>query len=749
MGSWLAVAVGLVSSAQQPGVSVVGVVRDGETKAPLAGAIVALEDQRQTSATDLEGRYRLVGVPPGPQHMLVRRIGYASRTFHALVPAQGTLTIDVALRSRAVSLEPIEVRAALPITRLEGIDSANVLQRGLTASAIRNHPLLAEPDVLQALGDGPGFVRPESADGLHIRGGAADHTGYVLDGFPVFAPYHSGQTTGAWNPDAIARVDLLGGAAASRLSHALGGIVAMTTRRAGSEIETQGAFTTTQARLTTSGPIGAGGAGFLLSLRGTFPGLLIHRRDLTYLGGEGGDVLAKLEAPVLGGGVSLLGYLQDNEITVAADSTGAWRNQWEWSGSSFGASWAGTVLGGGRFLEVRAWRSEADAAGLWGDAESTAARLGSSRRDYGVSAHLESGNDPGRTLAGVRMEWIRTRYAVQPAGETTAPFSLQAATPVATAFVSHFRRVAPGLRAEVSLVGSTGGGGFQLGPVGELHWSPFPAVSASAGISRRHQFAQSLRNPESVVANIFPADLLAGAGDDVPIARSDLLQVALEYRPVAGVRIGAEGYASRQRSVVLVAPRSTDPFATAGFEIGRGSVRGIVLDAAAHGARYGVMASYRLQRVRYTHGARHYAPEHGATHGIDAGFNIFPSPTISARLGARALLGRRGTPHDGAFEWEACNLYDWGCQFVGTPKLRSDALGSASLPAYLRFDLTLRKHWHVTVLGRRGQIGAYGAVTNLLARTNVLTVTAVPSPESPSVAMRPRSPLVVGVDWRF
>ena len=65
-------------------------------------------------------------------------------------------------------------------------------------------------------------------------------------------------------------------------------------------------------------------------------------------------------------------------------------------------------------------------------------------------------------------------------------------------------------------------------------------------------------------------------------------------------------------------------------------------------------------------------------------------------------------------------------------------------------DVGLRKHWHARLAGRDVLIAAFGSVTNVLGAGNVLTygpdpVTGVRVP----LEMRPRAPLVVGMDLRF
>jgi hypothetical protein len=100
-------------------------------------------------------------------------------------------------------------------------------------------------------------------------------------------------------------------------------------------------------------------------------------------------------------------------------------------------------------------------------------------------------------------------------------------------------------------------------------------------------------------------------------------------------------------------------------------------------------------------------------------------------------------------EWEACNLLDRGCEFAGSPRA-SDQLGATHLPAYVRVDVGVRKHWHLELAQRDATIALFATVTNLFARRNVLNYGTDPATGAPAVIeMRPLSPLVAGIDWRF
>jgi hypothetical protein len=254
-----------------------------------------------------------------------------------------------------------------------------------------------------------------------------------------------------------------------------------------------------------------------------------------------------------------------------------------------------------------------------------------------------------------------------------------------------------------------------------------------------------------VVGSIFPADLpLAADRSLLPVARSDQAVIAAEWRPLAGMRLAVQGYQRHLDGVVMVAPVAGLPFATGPVPIGSGRARGASVEASHGTARYGLLASYGVQQVRFEGGGLSYTPDYVATHQLEGGAIVFPTATVSVRLGVTAALGRRTTPILSGFEWESCSLGDQGCEFSGSPLSSQGTPGGATLPDYLRVDLGLRKHWHLEVAGRDAQVAIFGTVTNLFGRRNALTWARDPaSGRLVALEMRPRAPLVVGLDWRF
>jgi len=539
---------------------------------------------------------------------------------------------------------------------------------------------------------------------------------------------------------------------------ALSGTVAGETRPPGPQVDVQGALSTTQGRLTVSGPVPLHGGGFMVSLRSGFrsgwPAGIGSEPEPQQLRGGTGDHLATLTVPALGGRLHLLSYGNDNELSAVAvagtqgNESGLPRNDFEWESSSLGGEWRRELRGGG--VRVVAWRATSDAGALW-LAEAGRLALASERRDVGALVSVERHGARARTEVTLRVERRRTTYAVTPDSGGT-PGGLASTTPIATLSSTHGRALGRRWEVQVGASAVAGAGAVHLDPGIELRWRPAGPLVVSGSYARRHQLTQSLRNSESIVSDIFPAGLPAVASAGVPVARSDQAVLAVELRPSAGFRIGAQAYIRGFDGLLLPATATGEPFAASGQELatGTGLARGVSVETSLASARYAVRAAYAFQRVRLAGGSLRYTPEFASAHLLEAGVVMFPTPTWVVRVSGSAAAGRRGTTIPDPVEWESCNLRDRGCELAGSPHYAGAALGATALPTYLSLELGVRKHWHIALGSREAVLGVFGTVTNLLGRTNVLTYAANPVAGHPgAVELRPRSPLVLGVDWQF
>lgn len=733
----------LLLAAQLPVGSLAGQVRDAQTGMPLAGAVVLMPDLGRGTLTGDDGRYVLLHVPTGPHHLEVRAIGYAPRSLHAIVPRTGTLNIATVLRALPVTLAEHTINAP----RSDALASGTLFNRESRRAALAHHPLIAEADMLLALGGGEIQARPESPAGLSVRGGSTDQTSYVLDGMPVISPYHAGGTFSGLNPDAIGsgRVALTPAAT----SQTLAGTVELETRPPGDRVRTAGAISTNQARLTVDGPLTGGGHSLLVSGRSTFPGIFAPRHEPTYVHGTSDDELARLRVPLIGGQLQLTGYRLGNHVSAAArvppeDSTPVDppRHDFQWRSTSLGLHWQ--RLTPRTSVTAALWRAAGSATALWAD--SAPAQLWSSRRDLGLRLAATATGGTARSSAGVTIEHVRTRYDALTA--SSARYVDNAAARLITATMQHGRRTGPfeltaGIRLPVFR------GRWRAAPSLSAQWDVSPVVSVVAGYARLYQFTQSLRNPEALASTVFPADLhVLAAPGTVPVADADQVVVAADVRPAGGIRFGLQSWHRASRGLVLVAVTESLPFATANPLTGSGTARGAALSAEAGGARFMALLRYVVQDVQLRQAAAGYRPEHAVGQQIDAGITVFPTATTAARVAVSAGFGRRGAASGGALEWESCSLLDQGCEFAGSPSTGTP--GTARLPAYARLDVGVRQHWHMRLAGRDVSPAVFATLTNVLGRTNVLALIdpADGSTRAP-VELRARGPLVVGLDWQF
>jgi len=597
--AWLLGVVRWLVAAQVAGGGVVGTVTDAASGAPISGAVVALAELQRTVVSDASGRYVVRDVPAGPQHVSVRRIGFAPRVLHALVPRLGDVVIDIALERLPVRLQAVDVHPSVEIRGIDETARSGGMDRTVTQAAMRNDPLLSEPDAFLAVTGGSVVASPETPTGLHVRGGASDQTGFLLDGIPVLSPYHAAGTFSAWNPDAIERLVVSPPSPSQPEADALSGVVSGTTRVPAERLATQGSFSTTQARATIDGPLGLGGARFLLSVRSAFPGFVAPKREASYLSGNTNDALVTLSFPLGGGRAHMLGYTSSNALDASASARDSIppfdsrRNAFSWDARSIGAAWSGAV-GTSTRLTARGWRAESDAHARW-NADAVAERLAATRRDDGALVTLDH---RATTTSGVGLEVRRslTDYGVSE-NEAADGFVVHSRAPVVTLFGSHDRALGAGLATRLAGSASTVSGHVYARSYAELRWATSPSVTLTTAYIHAHQVAQTLRNPESIVGEIFPVDLfVVASGNGVPVARSDDVILSAAYRPLDGVRFGVQVYTRTLGGLALVAPTTDAPFSQGGFVPGAGTSDGVSLDVAARGARYGFIASYGWQR---------------------------------------------------------------------------------------------------------------------------------------------------------
>ncbi|MCL4509715.1 MAG: TonB-dependent receptor [Bacteroidetes bacterium] len=207
---------------------ITGRVTDAATKEPLIGATIRIEGTRLGAATDLDGYYVIINVPPGTYKLQASMVGYTeSMVTNVSVSIDYTTKIDVELNQGTITQKEVTVVAQRPLIRKDLTSSS----ASVSAEQIQSMPVESFQDILQLQA---GVVVGPSGD-LHVRGGRSGEVSYMIDGVPVTDPY-------GWNAsvqvgsEGIQELKLVSGTFNAEYGQAMSGVVDIVTKEGGTKL---------------------------------------------------------------------------------------------------------------------------------------------------------------------------------------------------------------------------------------------------------------------------------------------------------------------------------------------------------------------------------------------------------------------------------------------------------------------------------------------------------------------------------
>ncbi len=770
-----AIAMGVLPAAR-PGPLVFGAVTAEPTGEPVASALIEVVAWGVRTWSDSAGEYSVRFPSPGVYRLHIARMGYQPRDLDVMVGADSGMRLDIVLLPAPVRLAAVAVRErdgrADPAAASRDLFDPGA--RRVAGNELHANPAFGAADALAVLATGPGAtIIPDAPTSLHVRGGAGDQTRVLLDGIPLYDPYHVGGTLTAIDPDVLASVTLHGAAPAARYGGAVAGVVSL---RSATErprrFATRGAMEGGAIRQLISSPLPWASGWFLLSGRRSIGGLG---------GGQGGegvgnagfsDMFGKSEFRIGAGRLELFvldarnalrfDAVADSGLQQAAQagggtldgatpSTTALQNEFRSHSLTRAAIW---TVGDPAAVSaaVRGWYSSNSADAGWGG---SMGRLSLQNRvtSLGTGAHVAWRAGNGWYETGAGFENVGTVYRT---GGTANP---SAASAAATAFVPQWSAfvdgqwtlgprwgLAAGLR-EVHVVGERP----SLEPRVAVSFEPAPHVVLAAGYARLQQRTQSLRNDESLVDGVFGLPLLATARrtDGVPVGEADQVSASLRATPVRGLEITVDAYHRRLSGLALVAPVTGEPFAVAGVSVATGVASGLGVSARyRRGPLFGT-ASYSVGTTVRIAGPARYHPGYGTAHQLAVAASWQADPATRVQAAVWGAIGRPSSVTYGAYHWVPAPLSSGGGDLAGSPRRFLGALGSATLPSYWRVDLGVRREWRPTLVGRSAGFTAVLTVANIFNHANLLGATSQGSGGLAYAITLPARTIVAGLEWHY
>ncbi len=153
---------------------VTGIITDSENNEPLIGVNIFLEGTTLGAATDMDGFFVILNIPPSTYSLNVEYIGYVDHQVkNVVVKIDLTTRIDLQLKSEILEIETVVVEAERPIITRDISNS----QLNIEAETIETMPIQTVNEVLTLQAGIESGSR-----GIIVRGGGAEQTVYMVDG---------------------------------------------------------------------------------------------------------------------------------------------------------------------------------------------------------------------------------------------------------------------------------------------------------------------------------------------------------------------------------------------------------------------------------------------------------------------------------------------------------------------------------------------------------------------------------------
>lgn len=200
-----------------------GRITDATTGEPLPFVNVVIMGTTLGAASDIDGYYSIINVPPGTYTVKASAIGYNSVSIQDVkVSIDLTTTIDFQLAEASVELsEEVVVVATKPLVRMDVTSTTAIIGDDV----ISQLPVAEVQDVLKLQA---GVVVSAGGD-IHIRGGRSNQIAYQIDGVPVTDVYDGSSAINV-NQNAIQELQVISGAFNAEYGQAQSGVVNLVTK---------------------------------------------------------------------------------------------------------------------------------------------------------------------------------------------------------------------------------------------------------------------------------------------------------------------------------------------------------------------------------------------------------------------------------------------------------------------------------------------------------------------------------------
>ena len=679
----------------------------------------------------------LRNVPPGWHIIRAQHIDHAPHEIEILVTSGKEILYDFTLDLRPVKLPPVETHG-VGMTLGRDTMAATLPSLGpASVRALESTPGVAELGLAEIAREIPGQDPPDASDVLYVRGGAADLKLVLLDGAPVYAPFHLGGLINPIDQDLVHSATLYLGGAPARYDGGLSYVMDLETRA--------GRYNSDHASLSAD----------MLGARGSMEGpifnhvsYLVGGRAVHGLGAErftGGnfpylyaDGIARMDMDFgKYGRITTTGFW--NRESVRLDSLSGYKSQAVWGNSAGSARYRGSIAGSNADITVGLgkFRTQLPVGGVRPLMTDGVAR----RLRIGVNLDREIGEV--HLFYGVQYDRLGYEYLAWPRPRTinddTLVLAATGAGEVAGTYVDAAWQAAPRLRLRGGLRADV----FSIDPRARFA----PRASATIVLTDRasltiaagsyRQYVRPSGQNLQLIGTVRPDSTET---KPLNVASASHFVLSLDQDLGAGVQLGIEGFYKNFEG--LPSPDG-DHTESSGLDLWVRRAAGRVTGWLG----YSLAWVWSAEADAANH--RAFAGRHLISAGVSG--EVWNQGRIDVRVAYGA-----GLPYTAIPEPETTPVFSLSARADGPEtQIRLDtqvpSLPTSPNDPYFRLDVQVARTFVTDVHGFAFELTPYFKVLNALDRRDALFYHFDRNAQSPDA--RPLAPLpilpILGLEWRF
>lgn len=211
----------IIAAAQTTG-KISGKVIDAGNGEPVVGANIIVNGTRLGAASDIDGSYFIINIPPGNYSLTASMIGYEQLKIEGVkVSVNRTTNLDIELKQSATVLEEVVVKVARGVSEKKDQTSS---VKNVSADAIA---LLPVENIQSVIEMQAGVV------GGHFRGGRSTEVSYLVDGMSTTETFQRTGNSVEIETEAVQDLEVITGTFNAEYGRAMSGVVNMVTKDGG------------------------------------------------------------------------------------------------------------------------------------------------------------------------------------------------------------------------------------------------------------------------------------------------------------------------------------------------------------------------------------------------------------------------------------------------------------------------------------------------------------------------------------